>query len=350
MKNPPAPFPCDMVPEPFLIVGADGRVVDSNLSARTVLSSVGSLLPGSSWTDLLGEEQARRFEGLVRTLGPGDTATAQFHFGTGQQTVLLRLNVLRQVRGASVTLHSVEIPALKTPLFLGQVDTPLPAAFLPTLTHALKSHIAAACTATFLLRKQLQPLVSSKEHRWLAAIGESVVQSTALLDQVELLDATVLEVLVRAPEPTDVSEWLGRLTERAKQAHPGTTVTLACGGAVRGRWWLSTGLIGTAVGCLLSNALKFAPAGSQSSLHATEFKDGLEIVVSDQGAGLPDSEVDQLFTPFFRGTNARGTPGCGLGLAIARAAVLRLGGTLSYRVAPGPRVEFSLRLPAKAER
>ena len=339
-----------MVPAPVLIVGADGRVVDSNPLARTALSLVGPLLPGSSWHDLLGVEETRRFEGLVQTLTPGDTATAHFRFGTGKQTVSFRLNVLRLARGASVTLYPGLTSSLKTPLFFGQVDAPLPAAFLPTLTHGLKSHLAAARTATFLLTKQYKPPALSKEHRWLAAIGESVVQSTALLDQVELLDATVLKEVVRPPEPTDVSEWLGRMTERANQAHPGTTVSLTGRSAVRGRWWLCTGLMDTAVGCLLSNALKFAPAGSQSCLSATELEDGLEIVVSNEGAGLPDDEVAQLFTPFFRGTNARQTPGLGLGLAIARAAVLRLDGTISYRVAPGPRVEFSLRFPAKAER
>jgi signal transduction histidine kinase len=350
MRILPAPFPGDLIPEPFLIVGADGRVVNSNPLARTALSRVGSLLPGSSWNDLLGAEDARRFEALVQTLGPGETATAPFRFGTGEPTVLLRLNVLRLAEGASVTLHPLETSVLPAPLFFGQVDVPLPAVFLPTLTHALKSQLAAARTATFLLTKQYQPAALSKEHRWLAAIGDSLVQATAMLDQVELLDATVLEEPVRAPEPTDVSEWLGRLAEWANQASPGTKVALTCHSAVRGRWWLCTGLVGTAVGCLLSNTLKFAPAGSESSLRATEFADGLEIVVSDQGAGLPDSEVAQLFTPFFRGTNARPTPGCGLGLAIARAAILRLGGTISYRVAPGPRVEFSLRFPAKAER
>ena len=350
MFIPPAPFPGDLLPVPFLIVGADGRVVNSNLLARTALSRVGPLFPGSSWHDSLGAEDAQRFEGWVQSLAPGATATAQFRFGTGKQTVSLRLHVLRLAQGASVTLHPLETPSLKPPLFLGQVDAPLPAEFLPTLTHALKSQVAAARTATFLLTKQYQPAPASKEHRWLAAISESVAQATATLDQVELLDATVLDEPVEAPEPTDVSEWLGRLTEWAKQASPGSTVSLACLSSVRGRWWLSTGLVSTAVGCLLANTLKFAPPGSVSSLSATECGDGLELVVSDQGAGLPDSEVVQLFTPFFRGTNARQTPGCGLGLAIARAAILRLGGTISYRVAPGPRVEFSLRLPAKAER
>ena len=350
MRIPPAPSPGDLLPEPLLIVGADGRVVNSNAAARAALARVGPLLSGSLWPALLVAEDARRFEGLVQTLSPGDTATARLRFGTEKKTLSLRLTVLRLAQGASVTLHPLEGPALKSPLFFGQVDVPLPAAFLPTLTHALKSQIAAVRTATFLLTQHYQPAAPSKEHRWLAAIDESVVQSAALLDQVERLDATVLDGPVQAPEPTDVSEWLGRLTERAREACPGTSVALTCLSAVRGRWWVCTGLLGTAVGCLLSNTLKFAPAGSESSLRATEFAEGLELVVSDHGAGLPDHEVAQLFTPFFRGTNARQTPGCGLGLAIARAALLRLGGTLSYRVASGPRVEFSLRVPAKAER
>jgi signal transduction histidine kinase len=350
MRTAPAPFPGDLIPEPFLIVGDDGRVVDSNVRARSALAGVGPLFPGSTWADLLAQDDAQRFEAMVRALEPGQTGSTDYVFGTGKRAVMLRLNVLRLADGASVTLHPVEIPSLKAPLFFGQVDTPLPAAFLPTLTHALKTLMAATRTASFLLAKKYQPPASAKEHRWLAAIGESVLQSTALLDQIDLLNATVLEVPGSAPEPTDFSVWLGHLTERTIQAHPGSKVALACQSAVRGRWWLCTALVGTAVGCLLSNTLKFAPAGSQSTVRATELEDGLEIVVSGAGDGLPEREAAQLFTPFFRGANAGQTPGCGLGLAIARAAVLRVGGTIFYRVAPGPRVEFVVRLPAKAER
>lgn len=350
MTAEPAPFPGDLIPEPYFIVGDDGRVVDSNRLARTALCRAGPLIPGSSWNGLLGPENARQFEALVRALGPGQIAHTHCTFGTGDQAISFRLNVLRLVCGAAVTLRPVETPSLKTPLFFGQVDAPLPAAYLPTVTHAMKTLMAAARTASFLLAKKYQPPALSKEHRWLAGIDESVNQSTALLDQIDLLHTTVLEVPGWAPEPTDVSVWLGHLTERTIQAHPGTKVSLACHSAARGRWWLCTALVGTAVGSLLSNTLKFAPAGSQASVRANEREDGLEIVVSDEGAGLPEREVAQLFTPFFRGANARQTPGCGLGLAIARAAVLRVGGTISYRVAPGPRVEFFLRLPAKAER
>ena len=350
MSTSPALSPGDLIPVPFVLVGADGRVVNSNPLARTALAQLGPLLPGARWNDVLGADAAGRFEALVETLAPGDATSARFRFGAGAEAFALRLNVLRLPQGISITLHPGETPVPKTPLFFGQVDVPLPSAFLPTLTHALKSHMAAARMATFLLAKHGPSAAASQENRWLAAIRESVVQSTALLDQIELLDATVLTTPVRAPEPTEVSAWLGRLTESAIQAQPGATVALACQSAVRGRWWLGTGLVGTAVGCLLSNALKFAPAGSRALLSATESDGGLEIVVSDQGAGLPDSEVARLFTPFFRGANALQTPGCGLGLVIARAAVLRLGGTIAYRVAPGPRVEFFLRLPAKAER
>lgn len=350
MKPLPAKFSTDIMPEPFVVVAVNGRVLASNQLARTVIAGLGTLAPGSNWHDLLREDEARRFDALVQGLASGASASSEFRFGTGPRAISLQVNILRASRKIGVTLRPVQAPVAKAPLFSGQVDTPLPSAFLPTLAHALKSHLAAAKTATFLLGKKTRLPAESKEQRWLAALGESISRATELLDQVELLDTAVFEPVKGTSEPTLINEWLVRLAEGAQQAHPGAQVALSTHCAVTGRWWVSTGLVGRAVTCLLSNTLKFAPAGSQSCLRATEQASALEIVVSDQGAGLPDSETAQLFTPFFRGANARHIPGCGLGLAIARAGVLRLGGTISYRVAPGPRVEFSLRIPAKAER
>jgi signal transduction histidine kinase len=69
--------------------------------------------------------------------------------------------------------------------------------------------------------------------------------------------------------------------------------------------------------------------------------------VSDDGAGIPPAELDHLFDRFYRGAVTRGrTPGAGLGLAIARTLVERMGGTITVYSTPGAGTTFTVDLPA----
>jgi signal transduction histidine kinase len=81
---------------------------------------------------------------------------------------------------------------------------------------------------------------------------------------------------------------------------------------------------------LLSNALKYSPAGSIVRLRARGTADGVECSVDDEGPGIAPDQVERLFRPFSRvGAQERQmTGGTGLGLAISRAIVEQHGGRI----------------------
>ena len=68
------------------------------------------------------------------------------------------------------------------------------------------------------------------------------------------------------------------------------------------------------------------------------------IAVEDDGDGVPEDLVGQLFEPFMRGRNGR-PGGAGLGLAIARRIVDHLGGGVTYEPRDGGGARFVVRLP-----
>ena len=103
---------------------------------------------------------------------------------------------------------------------------------------------------------------------------------------------------------------------------------------------------------LLGNAFKFAPVGSTVSISARLDGDEILIQVADQGAGIPEHLLDQIFTRLYQAEDVettRSAQGLGLGLAIAKEIVEWHGGRIRAENAPAGGAVFSLWLPVHRE-
>ena len=96
---------------------------------------------------------------------------------------------------------------------------------------------------------------------------------------------------------------------------------------------------------LLENAARHTPAGSRVRIAAKVVDDSFELVVSDDGPGLPRGREAEMFHMFERGQRESATPGVGLGLALCHAIVEAHGGTITAGNAPGGGARFVMRLP-----
>jgi two-component system OmpR family sensor kinase len=99
---------------------------------------------------------------------------------------------------------------------------------------------------------------------------------------------------------------------------------------------------------LLDNAIRYSPAGGRVRIAAYADRGGVHIEVADDGPGVPESERERVFEPFFR-LKGSVEGGSGLGLSIVREVVQRLGGSLvlADSNAAGPRgLRVLLTLPA----
>lgn len=337
-------------PAALVGVGPDGRVAFRNQRARLLLADSGEIAPGSDWAALMLGDDAARFGRFVTGLAVGATAAQEFQFGPRTQPLRLKVQAQRLPAGFTCALHKAEFERIGPPIFFGQAEVWLPANFLSRLTHELKTHVATAHAALFLLRGHARSLDAGKEQKWLNAVRESIAALGAALEQMDSFERTVTGSSAQGPEPINVTAWLDTIVARVKKAAPSSTVTLELEPGVTGRWWFGELLLGTAVECLLANALKFAPPGGRASIQIKEAGGYFDLVVSDNGPGVAAAEVERLFVPFFQGQNARDLPGCGLGLAIVRAAVTRLAGSVTYHHEPGVGTEFRVRVPARPER
>jgi PAS domain S-box-containing protein len=98
---------------------------------------------------------------------------------------------------------------------------------------------------------------------------------------------------------------------------------------------------------LVENAVKYSPAGAVVRVEARKHPDSVEITVTDEGDGIPDSQIDRVFEKFYRGSVA--DPGTGLGLFIAQGLVSAMGGRIWVRSEEGAGSRFTFALPVAHE-
>jgi signal transduction histidine kinase len=103
-----------------------------------------------------------------------------------------------------------------------------------------------------------------------------------------------------------------------------------------------------ALGNILSNAIKFTPAGGQVSTAVKLADNQLSVRVSDTGVSIPANEQEKIFEPFYRGSQGRRiVEGMGLGLSIARDIVSAHGGEIRVESASGAGSTFILQIPVE---
>jgi signal transduction histidine kinase len=101
---------------------------------------------------------------------------------------------------------------------------------------------------------------------------------------------------------------------------------------------------------LLANVRAHTPPGTTATVHVDQVGDQAEIVVRDEGPGMPADEARRIFERFYRADRARSRThgGSGLGLSIVSAIVAAHGGTVTAESAPGQGMTVTVRIPASA--
>jgi signal transduction histidine kinase len=93
---------------------------------------------------------------------------------------------------------------------------------------------------------------------------------------------------------------------------------------------------------LVSNALRYTPKGGTVTVTIAPVAHGVEVRVTDTGAGIAAEDVPRIFDRFYKGADSSGS---GLGLTIARSFVEAHGGTIRAESRPGAGTSITVTLP-----
>jgi two-component system, OmpR family, sensor histidine kinase KdpD len=166
-----------------------------------------------------------------------------------------------------------------------------------------------------------------------------------------LLDLSRLQAGVerRAPVPNEAEDLIGvalqRVTGRAGGRELHVVVEPGADGLLVGRFDFTDTL--HALVNLLENAIKYSPPSQPIELAVRREGQWLAFAVGDRGPGVPPSERERIFEPFYRPkTSPPDAGGAGLGLSIARSLATAQGGSVDFEPRAGGGSVFTLRLPA----
>jgi signal transduction histidine kinase len=111
--------------------------------------------------------------------------------------------------------------------------------------------------------------------------------------------------------------------------------------------WADPDKFAQILGNLLSNALRFTPAGGSVRVGVEPRDTMVAFVVEDNGIGIPASDLPHVFERFYRVDKSRSGAGggSGIGLAIARQLTQQMGGSIQAESVPGSYTRFSFLLP-----
>jgi len=163
-----------------------------------------------------------------------------------------------------------------------------------------------------------------------------------------LLQATTIDrrALVAVPEVVDWPALLRGQVELYRRSAPDRAIRLELAADVR-EVVADANLVTGVVANLLSNALKYSPAGTPVLVRVQRDDDEVVTTVVDRGSGVPPDDRERIFEKFTRlGDHlTRPQQGVGLGLYIARSSVEQMGGRIWCEDVPGGGAAFSFTLP-----
>jgi signal transduction histidine kinase/putative methionine-R-sulfoxide reductase with GAF domain len=223
--------------------------------------------------------------------------------------------------------------------------------FISIASHELKTPLTTVKGYVQLLGRHINAFPANAEriHRTIDQLQGQVSRFEELVD--ELLDVSRIQsgrIRLRR-EACDVRLIVLQVADRFQQElEEGTThrIVVDAPEPIPGRW--DAARLDQVITNLISNALSYSPDGGTVTVSAHRHEDGVEVMVSDEGVGIPEDERALIFQPFMRGRRgAQIAPGAGLGLFISSEIMLRHGGSLSFENGSAAGSVFTMLLPDK---
>ncbi len=230
---------------------------------------------------------------------------------------------------------------------LKEVDR-LRSSIVANVSHELRTPLASIKAYTELMLAGADEADGKLRQEWLAVIGQETDRVTALVSDMLNLARLESEHVELVRESLDLGALIADVVASFRVQLEQRDLVLAL--TVQPdlpKVLVDRGLIEILVRNLLDNAIKFSHEGGHVRVSVWHGDEHVSFLVEDEGMGIPEEAIPQLFTKFFRvpSTDAAAVQGTGLGLALAKEAAAVHGGRIEVQSTLGEGSRFTVILP-----
>lgn len=221
--------------------------------------------------------------------------------------------------------------------------------FVQAATHDLKSPLAMIMGYASLLDTQESIIGDQEAMTYIAEIKRGSDKMLGLVR--EMLDLLQIESGIHLQaEPTELNALVRQATTPFSQQAAGHNLTLEMTLPEADRTvFVDAEKLTRVFDNLISNAIKYTPAGGDVVVEVEHLEDAVGIHIRDNGIGISAEALPMLFEAFYRvrdkSTSEINVEGTGLGLSIARSIVEQHNGSIEVNSQPGAGSTFSVYLP-----
>ncbi|MUG98805.1 PAS domain S-box protein [Scytonema sp. UIC 10036] len=217
--------------------------------------------------------------------------------------------------------------------------------FVSMLSHEFRTPLNVISFSADLLKRHLHQWTEEKNRSYLDLIQLAVQQISELLDEILLYRQAESGKLVCEPRQINLDRFCADIVAQMQLATGNQkSVNFVSHGNCQSAY-LDPKLLQHILNNLLSNAIKYSSPGSVVTFELHCQSQEAIFTIKDPGIGIPVVDRQQIFEPFYRGSNVDNIPGTGLGLAIVKTLVDLHSGEISVESVVGIGTTFTVKLP-----
>lgn len=216
------------------------------------------------------------------------------------------------------------------------------------VSHEFRNPISAIQISVDLIKIYIEkqgPAAIGSVEKQITAIEEELLRLKSSLESILTVGKIESEGLKLHKEKVDIKLFTQSVINRLKEI--GTDkrdIIIAI--KVRSRWvLLDKMMIGIVIENMVSNAIKYSPGKPPPHLTINYLKENLFIEVKDFGIGIPAAELEKLYTPFYRASNATCFTGSGMGLFIIKKLIELHKGTVKIESQTDTGTTITVKIP-----
>jgi PAS domain S-box-containing protein len=221
----------------------------------------------------------------------------------------------------------------------------LKAHFMSMVCHQFRTPLNVISFSNSLLKRQINEWQEERTRPLLDHIQSGVEQLTKMLDDILFFAKIEAAKINYDPKPLNLVEFCNQLIAKILTSASEQRINFVSQGS-HITTYMDEKFLEPMISNLLDNAMKYSPATSVIDFQLLCDCGKVVFQVTDRGVGIPATDRQRLFEPFYRGSNIHHLPGTGLGLSIVKTLVDLHKGHIAVESEVDVSTTFTVMLPA----